>query len=227
MEQYVPIAPDYQSLFQGLIFSAIGAPAPPDRETTMKVLHIDSSILGDNSASRVLSREIVARLRAEHPEAEVQYADLAASALPHMSGRSLAQLDADESAKNAQVLGEFLAADVIVVGAPMYNFSIPTQLKAWIDRVLVAGKTFRYSARGPEGLVKGKRVIVALSRGNVYGPGSPAEFAESYLKHVFGFIGVTNVELFRAEGLGHSPEHREKSMNAALSAIRAPLAVAA
>ena len=193
----------------------------------MKVLHIDSSILGDNSASRVLSREIVSRLQAEHPEAEVQYVDLAASALPHMSGRSLAQLDADEAAKNAQVLGDFLAADVIVVGAPMYNFAIPTQLKAWIDRVVVAGKTFRYSAEGPEGLVKGKRVIVALSRGSVYGPGSPAEFAESYLRHVFGFIGVTNVELFRAEGLGHSPEHRETSMNAALTAIRAPLAVAA
>src|SRR5258708_514946 len=157
----------------------------------MKVLHIDSSILGDNSASRVLSREIVSRLQAQHPEAEVQYVDLAASALPHMSGRSLAQLDADESAKNAQVLGDFLAADVIVVGAPMYNFSIPTQLKAWIDRVVVAGKTFRYSAKGPEGLVKGKRVIVALSRGSVYGTGSPAELAESYLRHVVGFIGVT------------------------------------
>src|ERR1700733_10670795 len=125
MDQYVPNSLDYQSLFQGLIFSAIGAPEPPDSETTMKVLHIDSSILGDNSASRVLSREIVSRLQADHPEAEGQYIDLAASALPHMSGRSLAQLDADESAKNAQVLGDFLAADVIVVGAPMYNFAIP------------------------------------------------------------------------------------------------------
>jgi len=193
----------------------------------MKVLHIDSSILGDNSASRVLSREIVSRLQAEHPEAEVQYVDLAATALPHMSGRSLARLDADESAKDTQVMDDFLAADVIVIGAPMYNFSIPTQLKAWIDRVVVAGKTFRYSAAGPEGLVKGKRVIVALSRGSVYAPGSPAEFAESYLKHVFGFIGVTDVELYRAEGLGHGPEHREKSMNAALTAIRTPIAAAA
>ena len=193
----------------------------------MKVLHIDSSILGDNSASRVLSREIVSKLQAAHPEAVVQYVDLAASALPHMSGRSLAQLDADESARNAQVLGDFLAADVIVVGAPMYNFAIPTQLKAWIDRVVVAGKTFRYTQSGPEGLAKGKRVIVGITRGNVYGPGSPAEFVESYLKHVFGFIGVTNVELFRAEGLGLSPEHREKNLNAALTAIRTPIAVAA
>jgi FMN-dependent NADH-azoreductase len=193
----------------------------------MKVLHIDSSILGDNSASRVLSREIVSRLSAEHPAAEVQYVDLAAAALPHMSGRSLAKVDADESANDAKVMSDFQAADVIVIGAPMYNFSIPTQLKAWIDRVVVAGRTFRYGAAGPEGLVKGKRVIVAVSRGSVYGPGSTAEFAESYLKHVFGFIGVTDLEVIRAEGLGHSPELREKGMNAALAAIRSPMAVAA
>ena len=193
----------------------------------MKVLHIDSSILGDNSASRVLTREIVSQLTAEHPAAQVQYVDLAVTALPHMSGRSLAKLDADESATDARIMSDFLAADVIVIGAPMYNFSIPTQLKAWIDRVVVAGKTFRYGAAGPEGLVKGKRVIVAVSRGSVYAPGSTAEYAESYLKHVFGFIGITDVEFIRAEGLGHSPEHREKSMNAALTAIRTPIAVAA
>ena len=193
----------------------------------MKVLHIDSSILGDNSASRVLTREIVSQLTAEHPAAQVQYVDLAVTALPHMSGRSLAKLDADESATDARIMSDFLAADVIVIGAPMYNFSIPTQLKAWIDRVVVAGKTFRYGAAGPEGLVKGKRVIVAVSRGSVYGPGSTAEYAESYLKHVFGFIGITDLEFIRAEGLGHSPELREKSMNAALTAIRTPIAVAA
>ena len=144
----------------------------------MKVLHIDSSILGDNSASRVLTREIVSQLTAEHPAAQVQYVDLAVTALPHMSGRSLAKLDADESATDARIMSDFLAADVIVIGAPMYNFSIPTQLKAWIDRVVVAGKTFRYGAAGPEGLVKGKRVIVAVSRGSVYGPGSTAAYAE-------------------------------------------------
>src|SRR3569833_2988561 len=171
----------------------------------MKVLHIDSSILGDNSASRVLSREIVAKLQAEHPEAEVQHVDLAASTLPHMSGRSLAQLDADESAQNAQVLSDFLAADVIVVGAPMYNFSIPSQLKAWIDRVVVAGKTFRYGANGAEGLVaKGKKVFIASSRGGFYQPGSPAaalEHHESYLKGVLAFIGLDDVTVGRAEGI--------------------------
>jgi FMN-dependent NADH-azoreductase len=193
----------------------------------MKVLHIDSSILGDNSASRVLSREVVSRLSAQHPHAEIKYLDLAAAALPHLSGRSLGQLDQDESAQSAQALNDFLAADVIVIGAPMYNFTIPSQLKAWIDRVVVAGKTFRYTQAGPEGLAKGKRVLVGLARGNVYPPGSPAEFAESYLKHVFGFIGVTDVEFVRADGLGLSPEHREKAMNAALAAIREPIAAAA
>lgn len=193
----------------------------------MKILHIDSSILGDNSASRVLSKEIASRLTAQHPEAEVKYLDLAAAALPHLSGRSLAQLDPQESALNAQALDDFLTADVIVIGAPMYNFSIPSQLKAWIDRVVVAGKTFRYTQAGPEGLAKGKRVLVGLARGNVYGPGSPAEFAESYLKHVFGFIGVSDVEFIRAEGLALSPEHREKGMKAALATIREPLAAAA
>jgi FMN-dependent NADH-azoreductase len=193
----------------------------------MKVLHIDSSILGDNSASRVLSKEIVAGLSAQHPGAQIKYLDLAAATLPHLSGRSLAQLDPQESAQNAQTLEDFLGADVIVIGAPMYNFAIPSQLKAWIDRVVVAGKTFHYTQAGPEGLAKGKRVLVGLARGNVYGPGSPAEFAESYLKHVFSFIGVSDVEFIRAEGLALSPEHREKGMSAALAAIREPIAVAA
>ncbi|MBS0416599.1 MAG: NAD(P)H-dependent oxidoreductase [Proteobacteria bacterium] len=193
----------------------------------MKVLHIDSSILGDNSASRVLSREIVSKLSADHADAEVSYLDLAASELPHLSGRSLAKLDAQESALSARALDDFLAADVIVIGAPMYNFTIPSQLKAWIDRVVVAGKTFRYTQSGPEGLAKGKRVIVGISRGSVYAPGSPAEFAESYLRHVFGFIGVTDVEFIRAEGLGLSPQHRAKGLNAALTAIHTPVVAAA
>jgi FMN-dependent NADH-azoreductase len=193
----------------------------------MKVLHIDSSILGDNSASRVLSKEIVNRLAAQRPDAQIEYLDLAAAALPHLSGRSLAQLDPEESAQSAQALEDFLGADVVVIGAPMYNFAIPSQLKAWIDRVVVAGKTFRYTPAGPEGLAKGKRVLVGLARGNVYGPGSPAEFAESYLRHVFGFIGVSDVEFIRAEGLALSPEHRERNMNAALAAIREPIVEAA
>lgn len=193
----------------------------------MTLLHIDSSILGENSASRQLSREIVARWRAGVPGLQVKYRDLAAEALPHLSGRSLAQADEVESAANTRVLEDFLAADVIVIGAPMYNFGIPSQLKAWIDRIVVAGKTFRYTPSGPEGLAKGKQLIVALSRGGVYAPGAAGEFAESYLRHVFGFIGIQDMTFVRAEGLALSPEHREKGIRAALATITAPQAFAA
>jgi FMN-dependent NADH-azoreductase len=193
----------------------------------VNLLHIDSSILGANSASRLLSREIVSRLTAQKPGAEVKYLDLAADALPHLSGGSLAQADQDEAARNAQAMSDFLDADVIVIGAPMYNFGIPSQLKAWIDRIVVKDKTFRYTQAGPEGLVKGKQVFVAVARGSVYAPGSPAEFAESYLKHVFGFMGISDVTFVRAEGLGLSPEHRTKSLNTALATIHTPIAAAA
>ncbi|HVO46963.1 MAG TPA: NAD(P)H-dependent oxidoreductase [Steroidobacteraceae bacterium] len=192
----------------------------------MKLLHIDSSILGEHSASRTLSREIVARWRAAVPGIEVKYLDLGTQPLPHLSGVSLAQADAEEAARNARAMTDFLEADVIVLGAPMYNFAIPSQLKAWIDRVVVAGKTFRYTASGPEGLVKGKRVFVAIARGSVFAPGAQSEFAESYLRHVLGFIGVHDVTFVRAEGLGISPEHRQKGLNAALAAIEVPQPVA-
>lgn len=193
----------------------------------MKILHIDSSILGANSASRVLTSEIVNGLLARNPGAQVQYLDLAADSLPHLTGASLAQADPNEAARNAQAMSDLLAADVIVLGAPMYNFGVPSQLKAWIDRIVVAGKTFRYTASGPEGLVKGKRVIAGVSRGSIYGAGAPGEFAESYLKHVFGFIGIDDVTFVRAEGLGLSAEHREKSLKAAVTAIPTHVAKAA
>jgi FMN-dependent NADH-azoreductase len=193
----------------------------------MNILHIDSSILGDNSASRLLSRELVSRLRADNPGAEVKYLDLATDALPHLSGGSLAQADQKEAARNAQAMSDFLGANVIVIGAPMYNFGISSQLKAWIDRIVVKEKTFRYTQAGPEGLVKGKRVFVAVARGSVYAPGSPAEFAESYLRHVFGFMGISDVTFVRAEGLGLSPEHRAKSLDTAVATIRTSIRAAA
>src|SRR5207245_7517650 len=118
-------------------------------------------------------------------------------------------------------LEEFLASDVIVLGAPMYNFTIPSQLKAWIDRILVAGKTFKYGAQGVEGLAGNKRVIVAISRGGFYGAGTPAavgEHLETYLRWVFGFIGVTNCEFIAADGIQVGPEHREKAVAGALQA---------
>jgi FMN-dependent NADH-azoreductase len=193
----------------------------------MKLLHIDSSILGEGSASRTLTREIVDRFQAARPDTEVTYLDLAAEELPHLSPRSLARADAREAARDEQALAQFLAADVVVVGAPMYNFGIPSQLKAWIDRIAVAGKTFRYGPKGPEGLAGAKQVIVAIARGGVYPAGSPAEFGESYLKHLFGFLGVRDLTFVRAEGLKISPQHRESALEAARAAIPRPAALAA
>ena len=191
----------------------------------MRLLHIDSSILGEQSASRVLTREIVAHWQRRHPDIEVQYLDLAAQDLPHLSGAALSgQIDA-ERARNARTLEEFLGADVVVIGAPTYNFAIPSQLKAWIDRIAVAGKTFRYTASGPQGLAGGKQVIVALARGGVHSPGESGEFVESYLRHLFGFLGIDTVRFVRAEGLALSAEHRQASLSTALG--EAPSAVAA
>ncbi|TAN04440.1 MAG: FMN-dependent NADH-azoreductase [Rhodanobacteraceae bacterium] len=193
----------------------------------MKLLHIDSSVLGDNSASRHLSSAIVARLRAEHPGLEVVYRDLAAQTLPHYTP-VLAE-DHPCVARNGEILEEFLAADIVVIGAPMYNFTIPTQLKSWLDRILIAGKTFRYTEKGPEGLAGGKHVIVASSRGGIYseGPASAVDFQETYLRHVFGFIGVRDLEIVRAEGLNLGAEQREAALVRAHQHIKGELRVAA
>jgi len=185
----------------------------------MKVLHIDSSILGEGSASRALTREIVAGIKSAHPDAEVSYRDLAAEELPHLSGQSLARTDATEAARNAAALEQFLAADVLVIGAPIYNFSIPSQLKAWIDRIAIAGKTFRYTANGPEGLAGGKEVIVAMPRGGVVSADARSEFGESYLRFLFGFLGIKNLRFVHAQGLAISPDHREASLKQARAAI--------
>lgn len=193
----------------------------------MKLLHIDSSILGQGSVSRTLSAEIAAAQSALHPGIEVSYRDLAAAPIGHLNGAHLAAaqgaVPADEATERDIALGEamldeFLAADIVVVGAPMYNFSVPSQLKAWIDRLAVAGKTFRYTADGPQGLAGGKKVIIAASRGGFYGPGMPAaplEHQESYLRAVFGFFGITDVTFVRAEGVALGAEARHKAIEAA------------
>ena len=175
----------------------------------MTILHIDSSINGENSASRAISRSILDQLRAQSPGSRVISRDLVADPLPHLTLASF---------NDQEVLDEFLGTDTIVIGAPMYNFTLPTQLKAWLDRILVAGKTFRYTANGPEGLAKGKRVIVALARGGIYDAGSPSaalEHLESYLRGVFNFIGI-EPEFVAADGLNISPEQREASVRSAL-----------
>ena len=195
----------------------------------MKLLHIDSSVLGPHSVSRQVSAAIVDRLVKANPRIEVVYRDLTATPLAHLSGSHLAAgqgavpvaaLQPDLAAGQA-VLDEFLAADLVVLGAPMYNFTIPSQLKAWIDRIVVAGKTFKYGAQGAEGLAGNKRVIIAVSRGGFYGADTPAavgEHLETYLRWVFGFIGITNPEFISADGVQVGPEHREKALAGALQA---------
>ena len=192
----------------------------------MKLLHVDSSILGQNSASRELGAAIVARWVDAVAGLQVTYRDLDAAPLPHLGSASLTQGDDRETADAGRALQEFLDADVIVVGAPMYNFGIPSTLKAWIDRLAVAGKTFHYTEAGPKGLLRGKKVIVASSRGG-FPQDSGGDFQESYLRHVFGFFGITDVEIVRAEGLAVSPQHRADGLAAAHASIRIPLAKAA
>ena len=175
----------------------------------MTILHIDSSINGQNSASRAISRSIVDQIKGANWGEPIVYRDLAAEPLPHLTLEAFA---------DSSVLDEFLAADVVVIGAPMYNFTIPTQLKTWIDRIVIAGRTFRYTETGPEGLAKGKRVIIAIARGGLYSEGSPAadlEYVERYLTGVFNFIGI-EPEFVVAEGLNLSPEQRVASVDQAL-----------
>jgi FMN-dependent NADH-azoreductase len=173
------------------------------------ILHIDSSINGENSASRAITGAIVDKLKASNWGEPVIYRDLAANPIPHLT--------LDAFAHNLD-LEEFLGADTVVIGAPMYNFTIPSQLKAWIDRIAVAGKTFRYTESGPEGLAGGKRVIIALARGGFYHEGAPAaalEHVESYLRGLFNFIGV-EPEFVIADGLAVSPEQREAAIGQAI-----------
>ncbi|MGB6399990.1 MAG: FMN-dependent NADH-azoreductase [Bradyrhizobium sp.] len=195
----------------------------------MKLLHIDSSVLGSHSVSRKVSAAIVNRLRQATPGLQIVYRDLTATPLSHLTGSHLAAAQGaapeaallQDLAAGQAVLDEFLAADIVVLGAPMYNFTIPSQLKAWIDRIVVAGKTFKYGAQGAEGLAGDKRVIIAISRGGFYGAGTPAaalEHLETYLRGVFGFIGVANPEFIFADGVQVGPEHREKALASALHA---------
>jgi FMN-dependent NADH-azoreductase len=192
----------------------------------MNLLHLDSSVLGTQSASRELTAAITSAWKLAHPRGTVSYRDLAADPLPHLDGAALAKADPAAAADAERVMQDFLAADVVVVGAPMYNFSIPSQLKAWIDRVAVAGRTFRYTAEGPQGLAGGKKIIVASTRGGLHS-GAPSDFVEPYLRQVFGFLGITDIEFVTAEGLAYSPEHRTNAMDAALASIPVEYAEAA
>jgi FMN-dependent NADH-azoreductase len=207
----------------------------------MKLLHIDSSPLAGNSVSRQLTERIVAQWRATHPGTVVDYLDLAADAPSHLSvdslgfrvgpnAEGLSDVQRRENVISEKLVSQFLAADVIVVGAPMYNFSVPSQLKAWIDRVAQAGRTFTYTDKGPKGLAGGKTVIVASSRGGVYSS-NPAlaglDHQESYLKTVFGFFGITALQFVRAEGVAMGDAAKAQALSAADVVIRSLSAAAA
>lgn len=202
----------------------------------MKLLHIDSSILGDHSASRQLSRSVVEAFSAADSDTQITYRDLASEALGHFSAGTLAAAgtpiegrDAaqqQEVANNEATLQQFLDADVVVIGAPMYNFTIPSQLKAWIDRITVAGRTFRYTEAGAEGLCGGKQVIIVSTAGGLH-VGQPSSVGhEDFLKVLFGFIGVTDLKFVFAHGLAYGDEPRANAMTAAQKQIAEELFVA-
>jgi FMN-dependent NADH-azoreductase len=193
----------------------------------MKLLHIDSSISGDASASRQISAAIVAGLIQALPHLDLIRRDLGSDPIPHLDAERLHLVRSGIANGASSEIGEpatkeFLAADIVVIGAPMYNFSVPSQLKAWIDRILIAGKTFRYTETGAVGLAGGRKVIIAASRGGLYSPGTPDaanDFHEAYLRAVFRFIGIDDVTIVRAEGLALSPSHREAAIRAALASV--------
>ena len=199
----------------------------------MKLLHIDSSILAANSVSRQLTRDITAQWVASHAGTEVEYLDLAVNTPSHLSAESLGfrlpvgaveltEAQKRENAVSEALVSQFLAADVIVVGAPLYNFSVPSQLKAWIDRIAQAGRTFTYTATGPKGLAGGKTVIVASTRGGVYSTsegGRAMEHQESYLQTVFGFLGITDVRFVRAEGVAMGDAKKAEALQEAANGI--------
>ena len=187
----------------------------------MKLLQIDSSITGGDSISRSLTAAIVAKLVAADPTAIVTKRDLAAAPLPHLELAAYPGGESEAALASTAVLEEFLDADIVVIGAPMYNFTFPSQLKAWLDRVIVAGRTFRHGPNGVEGLIPGKRVIIAVSRGNFYGPGAVGdglEHLQTLLAGVFGFIGVTP-DFIIAEGVRAGPDHLAAALATANQAI--------
>lgn len=199
----------------------------------MKVLQVDSGLFLGQSVSRQLTTQITARLQSQNDNAEVIHRDLITEPVAHLDGEILMaggiaegeQSDRQriENALTEALLEELFAADVVVIGAPMYNFSVPSQLKAWIDRIAKAGRTFRYTEQGPEGLLTGKKAIIASARGGIYSEGAAAamEHQESYLKSVLAFIGITDVTIIRAEGVNLGEEAKSAAVDGATQQINA------
>ncbi len=207
--------------------------------TTLLVLN--SSASGEASVSRLLVEEAVAKLLARDPQASVIRRDLGADPVPHLTADAIVGIrgePASEAQRATRALSDALveelkAADIVVIGAPMYNFGIASTLKAWFDHVLRAGVTFRYTEAGPQGLLKGKRAIVVESRGGLYseGPAKPWDSQEPHLRTLLGFMGIGDVAFVRAEKLGFGPEAREQAIAGAKTELarvaEAPLPLAA
>jgi FMN-dependent NADH-azoreductase len=196
-----------------------------------EILVLNSSVSGHASVSRILVEEAVARLTDVDPGTTIVHRDLGAAPIPHLTAATVAGVrgepvtDAELTARTLsdELIAELRNADTIVIGAPMYNFSIPTGLRAWFDYVLRAGETFSYSEAGPQGLLKGKRVIVIESRGGLYseGPAKAIDFQEPYLRHLLGFMGLTDIDFIHAEKIGFGSDAREAALSAAKGKIRA------
>lgn len=187
-------------------------------------LVITSSALGEASVSSQLVAETVASLRSHDPGLRVIGRDLGRNPIPHLDFASATALrgepvnEAQAAARSLSdgLIAELKAADTLIIGAPMYNFGMPSTLKAWFDHVLRAGITFRYSENGPEGLLKGKRAMVIESRGGLYseGPAQQMDSQEPHLRNLLGFMGITDVIFLRAEKLAFGPEAREQAIDA-------------
>lgn len=195
----------------------------------MKLLHLDSSILGDHSVSRQLTREVVDAIRLAEPLVDLTYRDVVTGLGLQVDGalmaaRSLppAQRSPAQQALAAQadaVMAEFLAADLLVIGAPMYNFSIPSQLKTWIDLVTVAGVTFRYGPNGPEGLATGKRAVIVATAGGQHAGLPSGQAHVEYLRQLLTFLGIRDIRVITAEGLAMGPAVRDPALAAARARI--------
>ena len=187
-----------------------------------RILVIESSARQQGSVSRQLTADFIAQWQAAHPQDEVTVRDLAKQPVPHLDETLLAgwmkpaeqQNDAEKAAaaRSNELTDEVLAADVLVLAAPMYNFAIPSTLKAWLDHVLRAGVTFKYTATGPQGLLTGKRAIVLTARGGIH-TGASSDHQEPYLRQVMAFIGIHDVTFIHAEGVNLSGDFQEKGIN--------------
>ena len=192
-----------------------------------KLLIIDSAATGAASVSRRLTAALADRLAARHPRAEIVRRDVGAEPIPHLTEATVGAIrgaPADTEAARAalalsdSLIAELKEADLVVIGAPMYNFGMPSTLKAWFDHVLRSGITFRYSAAGPEGLVTGKKAIVVESRAGFYsdGPAAPMDSQEPHIRTLLGFMGVTDIAFVRAEKLAFGPDAAEAAIAGAL-----------